>query len=77
MTQFKDHFSGHAVVYREARPTYPEELFAWLALQAPDNSLAWDCGCGNGQATVALAAHFGRVIGTDPSASADRGCRAA
>ena len=67
MTQFKDHFSGHADVYREARPTYPAEFFTWLAQQAPDNSLAWDCGCGNGQATVALAAHFGRVIGTDPS----------
>ena len=67
MSQFKDHFSGHAAVYREARPTYPPQLFAWLAQQAPDTALAWDCGCGNGQATVALAAHFTRVIGTDPS----------
>lgn len=67
--QFKDHFSGHAAVYREARPTYPDELFAWLAQQAPDRTLAWDCGCGNGQATVALAARFERVIGTDPSAA--------
>ncbi len=69
MTQFKDHFSGHADVYRDARPTYPPELFAWLREQAPDNALAWDCGCGNGQATVALADHFARVIGTDPSAN--------
>jgi SAM-dependent methyltransferase len=66
---FKDHFSGHADVYRAARPTYPAELFAWLAQQAPDGELAWDCGCGNGQATVALAARFARVIGTDPSAA--------
>jgi len=69
MSNFKDHFSGHADSYREARPTYPDELFAWLARQAPDNELAWDAGCGNGQATVALAQHFQRVIGTDPSAN--------
>ncbi len=69
MTIFKDHFSGHAAIYREARPTYPPELFAWLAQLAPDTALAWDCSCGNGQATVALAEHFTRVIGTDPSAN--------
>ena len=69
MTAFKDHFSGHAGIYCEARPTYPLELFAWLAQQAPDTELAWDCGCGNGQATVALAGHFARVVGSDPSAN--------
>jgi SAM-dependent methyltransferase len=69
MTSFKDHFSGHADIYREARPTYPPALFAWLSQQAPTNTLAWDCGCGNGQATSALAEHFARVIGTDPSAN--------
>jgi SAM-dependent methyltransferase len=69
MIDFKDHFSGHADVYREARPTYPAQLFAWLAQQSADNALAWDCGCGNGQATVALAEHFARVVGTDPSAN--------
>ena len=69
MSEFKDHFSGHAGVYREARPTYPSELFTWLAAQAPDRQLAWDCGCGNGQATVALAEHFAHVIGSDPSSA--------
>jgi ubiquinone/menaquinone biosynthesis C-methylase UbiE len=69
MSEFKDHFSGHAGIYREARPTYPPALFAWLAAQAPDRELAWDCACGNGQATVALADHFTHVIGTDPSAA--------
>lgn len=76
MTGFKDHFSGHATIYREARPTYPAELFAWLARQAPDTALAWDCGCGNGQATVALAAHFAQVVGTDPSANQIAGAEA-
>jgi hypothetical protein len=28
---FKDHFSGHAAIYRDARPTYPPALFDWLA----------------------------------------------
>src|SRR6185369_5345877 len=69
MSQFKDHFSGHAAIYREARPTYPPQLFDWLAQQAPDRELAWDAGCGNGQATAALAQRFTRVIGTDPSAN--------
>ncbi|HEX7916295.1 class I SAM-dependent methyltransferase [Rudaea sp.] len=69
MSQFKDHFSGHADLYREARPTYPDALFDWLAAQAPDRALAWDCGCGNGQASVALARHFARVVATDPSAN--------
>jgi SAM-dependent methyltransferase len=69
MSTFKDHFSGHANIYREARPTYPPALFGWLAQQAPDYALAWDAGCGNGQATVALAEHFARVIATDPSAN--------
>ncbi len=66
---FKDHFSGHADGYRGARPTYPDALFDWLATQAPARDLAWDAGCGNGQAAFALSAHFARVVVTDPSAS--------
>lgn len=66
---FKDHFSGHAGVYREARPTYPAALFDWIAREAPERTLAWDAGCGNGQATAALALHFDHVTGTDPSAA--------
>ncbi|MBR0346107.1 MAG: class I SAM-dependent methyltransferase [Rudaea sp.] len=68
-TAFKDHFSGHADLYREARPTYPDALFDWLAALAPDRALAWDCGCGNGQSSVALAQRFDRVVATDPSAN--------
>lgn len=68
MTTFKDHFSGHAASYAEARPTYPPELFAALARLAPGRALAWDAGCGSGQAAVALATHFDRVFASDPSA---------
>ena len=52
---FKDHFSGHASMYAAARPTYPPALFAWLAAQIPNHARAWDAGCGNGQASAALA----------------------
>ena len=66
---FQDHFSGHASTYREARPLYPDVLFDWLATQTPKRDLVWDAGCGNGQASVALAARFARVFASDPSAS--------
>ena len=66
---FKDHFSGHATLYRGARPLPPADWFAWLAGQAPDHALAWDAGCGNGQASMGLAAYFDRVVATDPSAT--------
>ena len=65
---FKDHFSGHAGLYAQARPHYPAGLFEWIARNAPARGCAWDAGCGNGQASVALAAHFERVVATDPSA---------
>ena len=68
MSTFKDHFSGHAADYRAFRPTYPPELFAFLAAVAPAHDLAWDCGTGSGQAAVPLAEYFPRVFATDASA---------
>ena len=67
MTGFADHFSTQARTYASARPTYPPDLFAWLADLAPRTGTAWDCGTGNGQAALGLARHFGAVIATDPS----------
>ena len=66
---FKDHFSGHAAVYAAARPRYPAALFDWLVGQCPQRELVWDAGCGNGQASVALAERFASVFATDPSAT--------
>ncbi|MBL9215179.1 MAG: class I SAM-dependent methyltransferase [Opitutaceae bacterium] len=66
---FKDHFSSKAAVYAKARPTYPPALFSALAGLAPGRTLAWDCGAGNGQASLGLAAHFERVVATEPSAA--------
>jgi SAM-dependent methyltransferase len=65
---FQDHFSGHADAYQAYRPTYPASLFAALAAVAPGRARAWDVGCGNGQAAVALADHFAGVDASDPSA---------
>ena len=69
MAQFSDHFSGHASDYAKYRPNYPAELFRWLAELGPSTAFAWDCACGNGQAAVALATYFDRVIATDASAN--------
>lgn len=65
---FQDHFSAQAGEYARFRPRYPAALFEWLASIAPARVLAWDCGTGSGQAAIALAAHFERVIASDPSA---------
>ncbi len=69
MTTSRDHFSQIAHGYAAYRPRYPGELFDFLAGRAPARMLAWDCACGNGQATIDLAARFDRVIGTDSSAA--------
>ena len=73
---FKDHFSGHATLYRDARPTYPAALFAQLAAHAPAREQCWDAGCGNGQASVALADVFKAVYASDPSAEQIAGAMA-
>ncbi len=65
---FKDYFSDRAAEYAQFRPRYPAALFRALAELAPGRRLAWDCGTGNGQAAVGLAAHFDRVVATDASA---------
>ena len=63
---FKDHFSLQSAGYARHRPHYPDDLFAYLA-GLTDRRLAWDCATGNGQAAIALARHFERVVATDAS----------
>jgi SAM-dependent methyltransferase len=60
-----DHFSAQATEYAKFRPGYPQALFDWIAAQTAGHDLAWDCGCGNGQASVPLAARYRRVAATD------------
>ncbi|WP_118975397.1 class I SAM-dependent methyltransferase [Taibaiella koreensis] len=68
MATFKDYFSRQAAIYAQHRPAYPEALFTYLASLSPAQDLAWDCGCGNGQSALGLAAHFSSVYASDPSA---------
>ena len=67
MTAIPDHFSAQAEEYARSRPRYPAEMFVYLAGLVRKREIVWDVGCGNGQASVALAAHFDRVIATDIS----------
>jgi SAM-dependent methyltransferase len=62
------HFTTVAREYANFRPGYPPELFAWLAQVAPARDAVWDCGCGSGQASSALAEHFAHVHATDVAA---------
>ncbi|MGV8842109.1 MAG: class I SAM-dependent methyltransferase [Pseudomonas sp.] len=55
--------------YLDHRPTYPPELFAWLAQQCKQHGLAWDCATGSGLAAVSLAPHFQSVVAKDASAA--------
>ncbi len=68
MSAFKDHFSGHAADYASHRPTYPREVFEFLAGVVEHRGTAWDCATGNGQAARALAEYFEQVVATDASA---------
>jgi SAM-dependent methyltransferase len=64
---FKDYFSSAAAEYATFRPRYPAALFDFVASLPAARTTVWDCACGNGQASVPLAAHFERVIATDAS----------
>ena len=66
---FADHFSPVASTYALFRPTYPPDLFRWIATTAPARHVAWDCAAGSGQATLALAEWFDQVVATDASAA--------
>ncbi|GAM26236.1 hypothetical protein SAMD00019534_094110, partial [Acytostelium subglobosum LB1] len=69
-TTFVDHFGKVSDSYRTFRPTYPPELFEVLKKHTANTprKLAFDIGCGTGQATVEIAKFFEKVIGFDPSA---------
>lgn len=64
---FKDHFSGQSESYARHRPHYPAEMFRFLVSLTNNHVRAWDCATGNGQAAIALSAHFQSVVATDAS----------
>jgi len=63
----KDLFSKQAEHYALYRPVYPTVLFEYILQYVEDRKLAWDCATGNGQAAVALADYFEKIIATDSS----------
>jgi len=69
MADFKDYFSSASADYKQFRPHYPDELYPYLASITPATELAFDVGCGNGQAARALAQQFQQVIASDASAA--------
>jgi SAM-dependent methyltransferase len=62
-------FSVLAREYAQYRPTYPDELFRYLASIAPGQRLALDCATGNGQAARGLVDSFQAVYSFDISLS--------
>lgn len=64
---FKDHFSSRSPQYAEFRPRYPDILIDTVVRLPARRRVALDCGTGSGQAAIALARHFDRVIAVDRS----------
>jgi hypothetical protein len=60
-------FGLHAADYRRYRPTYPAELYRYLAGLCGRTHRALDCATGNGQAALALAQRFDSVYAFDNS----------
>ena len=70
MMAIEDSFDRVAGGYASFRPHYPATLFELVAAQCQNRRLAWEVGCGSGQATRELAARFTLVEATDPAPSA-------
>ncbi|XP_058204524.1 uncharacterized protein LOC131318630 [Rhododendron vialii] len=62
-----DLFKKQGEEYWKGRPSYPEELFRFIASNTPSHDLAWDVGTGSGQAAASLAQIYKNVIATDTS----------
>jgi SAM-dependent methyltransferase len=67
MHMHENPFAAEAEDYVHLRPTYPDNLFAFLATVVPARGAAWDCATGNGQAATHLAEYFDLVVATDES----------
>ncbi|MGL5938960.1 MAG: class I SAM-dependent methyltransferase [Waterburya sp.] len=62
-----DLFSDKSDLYAAARPQYPQNLYEFVASCVNNKERVWDCGAGNGQASVAIAEYFSEVHATDIS----------
>lgn len=63
-----DLFSDQSKLYASFRPTYPDELYAFVMSHVQGNDAAWDCATGNGQVARVLARNFKSIQATDISA---------
>jgi len=48
-------FVNQAKQYAETRPSYPQELFQFIASKTPAHDLVWDVGTGSGQAVRSVS----------------------
>ena len=48
-------FIKQAKQYAEARPSYPQDLFQFIASKTPTKDLAWDVGTGSGQTAQSVS----------------------
>ncbi len=69
MAERQNWFDQGGGAYARFRPEYPLALADQLASLCVGRRLAVDVGCGSGQLSRLLAAHFDEVIGFDPSES--------
>lgn len=60
--EMADLFTQQGKQYSEARPSYPPELFQFIASKTPAHDLVWDVGTGNGQAAVSVSPSLHSVI---------------
>ncbi|KAK7286697.1 hypothetical protein RJT34_21882 [Clitoria ternatea] len=60
-------FVKQAKQYADARPSYPPQLFQFIASKTPSHQLAWDVATGSGQAAKSLAVTYKNIIATDVS----------
>lgn len=63
----KDNFSHNSSDYAQFRPTYPDEVFAFLKTVFTGRACAWDCATGTGQVAEKLVALFDHIEATDLS----------
>jgi len=49
-----DLFVKQAKQYADARPSYPPQLFQFIASKTPSHNLVWDVGTGSGQAAKSV-----------------------
>lgn len=65
----RERFSAGAALYARHRPSYPAELFDWIAATTavPRGGVAVDLGCGTGISTRLLAERGYEAVGVDPN----------